>query len=207
MQVNLRLLLIGLLLASPVHLDSAEDVTDLARWMSGHFKGQTQDRELFVTRVDIPALPGTSMYLQWHAGGPDGLIDQQRIWSYEAKGDHIVMRFYTFEDKARDVLTGIRSATDAAGRDLSVLSASDFFAYPEACNIILHRKGDLIEGGIPNRECRIFNRAEAYWMVPNLQFKHSPGRIWEKSQFTFETNTGAEAAPAMELIQDYVRID
>lgn len=200
----------------PAQAESHADVEALMSWMSGHFNsaGQVADdpkarlRHVFATRVQMPNVPGETMYLEWHAGSADGPIDSQRIWSYEAKGDHIEMRFYTFFEKADAALTGITSPTDVPVDAVAALTLDDFYAYPEACVFILHRIGDVIEGKNGVGACRIFNRSLDVWMRPDITVRFEPGRIYEAGDYVYESaGEGLQALETRTVVQDFRRVN
>lgn len=196
---------------APAYGDTSSDVEDLMTWMSGHFSSAKQVAEdpearlryVYGTRVHIPDVPGETMYLEWHAGGPDGDIDSQRIWAYEAMDDHIVMRFYTFYERADAVLTGIRTAADVNVEAVSALTLEDFYGYPDECSFVLRRKGNVIEGKNGTGECRIFNRSLDVWMRPDVTVRFEPGRIWEAGTYVYERDDGGPPPKTLEVVQDF----
>lgn len=204
------------LAAGPVHSDSEADVEALMSWMSGHFSSAQQAaddpnarmRHVFATQVKMPNVPGETMYLEWHSESADGPIDSQRIWSYEAKGDHIEMRFYTFFEKADAALTGITSSSNIPTDAVANLTLDDLYAYPKECVFILHRQGDVIEGKNGTGNCRIFNRSLDVWMHPDVTVRFEPGRIYEAAVYSYEgKEDGALPPETLKVKQDFRRLD
>ncbi len=190
---------------------SAADVEALMRWMSGQFSSAQQVAEessarlryVYGTRVNLPNVPGETMYLEWHAGEPDGPIDSQRIWAYEAKGDRIEMRFYTFYEKADAALTGILSPKDIDHVAIAALTMDDFHTYPDECVFTLVRIGDVIEGQNGFGDCRIFNRTLDVWMWPIVAVRFEPGRIYEAGTYEYEREDGGPPPETMSVVQDF----
>lgn len=204
------------LAAGPARAGSDADVAALVTWMSGHFSSAQQVaddpsarmRHVFATQVDMPKIPGETMYLEWHAGSADGPIDSQRIWSYEAKGDHIEMRFYTFLENADAALTGITSPSNIPTEAVANLTVNDLYAYPEECVFRLYRRGDVIEGKNGTGSCRIFNRSLDVWMRPDVTVRFEPGRIYEAATYSYERKEDAsEPSETLEVKQDFRRLD
>ncbi len=199
----------------PARAGSPADVEDLMVWMTGQFSSAAQVEEdssarlryVFGTRVDIPAVPGETMYLEWHAGAPDGPIDSQRIWAYEAKGNEIEMRFYTFYEKADATLTGILSSQDIDRDAVAALTMDDFHTYPDECTFTLARIGDVIEGQNGYGDCRIFNRSLDVWMWPDVTVRFEPDRIFEAGTYEYEREDGGPAPETMSVVQDFQRVN
>ena len=194
--------------------ESPADVEALMGWMTGQFSSAAQVQEdssarlryVFGTRVNLPNIPGESMYLEWHAGAPDGPIDSQRIWSYEAKGDYIEMKFYTFYEKADAALTGILSAEGIDHSSVAALTMDDFHTYPDECTFTLYRTGDVIEGKNGTGKCRIFNRSLDVWMLPDVTMRLEPGRIWEAGTYVYERENGGQPPETLSVVQDFRRL-
>jgi len=202
--------------ALPAHAGSKADVEDLMSWMSGHFSSAQQVaenpdarmRHVFGTRVDLPNVPGDTVYLEWHAGTADGPIDSQRIWSYQAKGDRIEMRFYTFLEKADAALTGITSSGEIPIEAVKSLTLEDFFSYPEECVFTMYRNGDVIEGKNGVGDCRIFNRSLDVWMRPDVTVRFEPGRIYEAGVYSYESaDDGGKPPETLTIVQDFRRME
>lgn len=216
MLYRLVLALVAVFASLPAQAGSKADVEDLMSWMTGHFSSARQVaenpdarlRHVFGTRVELPNVPGETMYLEWHAGSTDGPIDSQRIWSYEAKGDHIEMRFYTFFENADEALTGITSSADIPVDAVKSLTLDDFFSYPEECVFTLYRQGDVIEGKNGVGDCRIFNRSLDVWMRPDVTVRFEPGRIYEAGIYSYESKEDGSTPPeTLTIVQDFRRID
>lgn len=221
LRMNKTRLLGHILVASMLSVTSAsagspDDVEAVLAWMSGEFNSAHQVaedstarlRHVYGTRVHIPNVPGETVYIEWHAGGPDGPIDSQRIWAYEAKGDHIAMRFYTFFEKADAALTGIRSPADVDAEAVAGLTLNDFTIYPDECTFVLYRTGDVIEGKSGTGACRIFNRSLDVWMRPDVTLTFEPDGFNETAVYSYEPKSGGAEGPEQQsVIQDFRRLN
>jgi hypothetical protein len=79
-------------------------------------------------RVDAPAIGAAVLYLEWRAGGADGPISRQRIWSFRiAENGATVMDFFTF--RAPEPFAG-RGAVAGAFR---ALKPDDLIGYGPVC--------------------------------------------------------------------------
>jgi hypothetical protein len=83
------------------------------------------------TRIDAPRVGDYVVYLEWRAGGPDGPISRQRIWSFlaDAQGRPAGMDFYTFNNP--DLYAG-RAQEPWMFADLS---PEDLTGYPDGCTL------------------------------------------------------------------------
>lgn len=207
---------VSILLTGPAHAGSEADVEALMIWMSGHFSSAQQVaddpnarmRHVYATQVNMPEVPGETMYLEWHGGAADGPIDSQRIWSYQAKGDHIEMRFYTFLENADAALTGITSPSNIPTEAVADLTLDDLYAYPEECVFTLYRRGDVIEGKSGIGNCRIFNRSLDVWMHPDVTVRFETGRIYEAAIYSYERKEdGSELPETLNVTQDFRRLN
>lgn len=205
-----------MLIAAPATAGSPDDVEAVMAWMSGEFDSARQVaddssarfRHVYGTRVHIPNVPGETVYVEWHAGGPDGPIDSQRIWAFEAEGDHIAMRFYTFFDNADAALTGIRSPADIDIDAVAALTLDDFTVYPDECTFVLHRSGNVVEGKSGTGACRIFNRSLDVWMRPDVTLTFEPDGFNETAVYSYEPKSGGDAPPETQsVVQDFRRLN
>ena len=210
---------LALLLVAGMVACSADTVEDspaggletLLTWFEGEFDNREQvvqedagPRHLFVTRLDMPLIPGEALYLQWHSGDATGPIDSQRIWAFTETPAGIQMRFYTFEATAQAVLTGITHRADADVSRVRSLTLDDLYAYPEACTFLLRRSGDVFSGKNGRGECRIFNRSIDRMMVPDVTLRISADAIVEDAVYYYEP---ADREPAQEaVLQEFLRV-
>ncbi len=208
-------ILAGLIGPVAVRAETAADVADLVAWMQGHHSSAAQVaedpnarlRHVYATNVDIPALPGEAMYVEWHSGTPDGPIDSQRIWTYQAMDDHIAMHFFTFKEAADAALRGINKPGDGDAAAVAALTLDDFNTYPPECTYILIRTGNVIEGKNGTGDCRIFNRRLDVWMVPDLIIRITPDGFAEIGSYTYESDSGGAAPETQYVVQDFRRVE
>ncbi|MEM7569716.1 MAG: hypothetical protein AAF337_07970 [Pseudomonadota bacterium] len=73
--------------------------------------------------VDVPAIPGTVVGLEWRKGGVDGPISRQRLWAFRMDLANPVMEFYGFKGE-------VDMNSPAA---LAALTQDDLIAYGDAC--------------------------------------------------------------------------
>ena len=190
---------------------AGNDVELLLTWFEGEFSNRQQveqdgakPRHLFVSRVQMPQVPGETLYLEWHSGDAEGPIDSQRIWAFNGTDAGIEMRFYSLEATADDVLSGLRSSEDADATAIATLTLEDLYDYPEECIFLLRRDGELFSGKNGTGDCRIFNRAIERMMVPDVTLRISPDAIVEDAVYTYEP---ADVEPASEaVLQEFVRV-
>lgn len=83
------------------------------------------------TRIDAPQVGDYVVYLEWRAGGPDGPVSRQRIWSFlaDAQGRPAGMDFYTLNTP--DLYAG-RAQQPWVFADLS---PEDLTGYPDGCTL------------------------------------------------------------------------
>ena len=210
------MILSGLFWRGAARADTTADLADLVVWMQGHMSSADQVaedpearmRHVYATHVDIPALTGEDIYLEWHSETPDGPIDSQRIWIYQAMDDHIAMHFFTFKEAADAALTGIRKAGDGDAAAIAALTRADFTAYPPECTFILYRDGNVIEGKNGTGDCRIYNRTLGVWMLPDVSMRITPDGFWEAGTYVYEPETdAAEPPPTLVVVQDFRRAE
>ena len=200
------------LATTPLLAGPAEDVQILKGWMNGQFSSAKQVevddnaklRFVYATLVSLPQVPGEGFYFEWHGGQPDGPIDSQRIWAFEAMDDHIVMRFYTFYEKADAALTGIQSADDVDVDALAALTPGDFYSYPEDCAFLLKREGDVITGKNGTGACRIFNRSLDVWMRPDVTLSFASDGFNETAVYRYDSKANdSQPRPPLSVTQDF----
>lgn len=101
--------------------------------------------------VEVPALAGRVMYLEWRAGGPEGAISRQRIWRFRQDSDaRWVMDFYTLREPARFV--------GAPRHALALLTEADLIGYGPQCAL----PGRVVDGAVEFRipeSCAITSRS------------------------------------------------
>jgi hypothetical protein len=106
-------------------------------------------------RVEAPAIGAHVIYLEWRAGGPDGAISRQRLWSFrtDAAGK-VRMDFFTFKDPAP-----FAGKANAAGA-FNALKPDDLIGYGDACGLFVEATGpDTFDAKIDESECQITARS------------------------------------------------
>jgi hypothetical protein len=131
------------------------DTDTLVEWLTGHFSNeeqaplrgitpggsdkQAQDRvHAHVRRVLVPALPGTTLYIQWNRDRRDGPIARQRLWTIVPGGVDRIATLKIFG------LTDPEPHVDAleSPESLQTLEEGDLLVPADSCELPVTRNGD-----------------------------------------------------------------
>jgi hypothetical protein len=110
---------------------------------------QREIHHMFATPVDMPNIPGATVYIEWRHDNAAGAISGQRVWAYSSADEGIVMKFYTLRESARASLDGV-VAPDPRTR---MVTLADLRGYPEGCDIIFRASGDGFVGQNESGAC------------------------------------------------------
>ena len=143
--------------------------------------------------VDAPTLGHTVIYVEWRAGGPDGPISRQRIWTLRNEGPELArMDFYTFRDPAPYAGRGDDPAAFAA------LKAEDLIGYGADCGLfVTERREELLVATIHENTCTITSRSgrrmgiRASVILAGNSLTYSEAGILEDGSFAFLVPGGA----------------
>jgi hypothetical protein len=192
----------GMLLMQSAWAETAADVERVIGWTPGVYSNReqangklpdgvtTEQRHLYVSRLNMPAVGAATIYLEWLAKDEAGKIASQRVWSFSPQADHIAMRFYTLKDGAKKALDGVHSAATADKDAVAKLTLADLNPYPDDCTFILKRRTmpdgrEAYQGMSGVGDCKIYNRAEMADMFPAVTLRFAPGEIMEDGVFTY----------------------
>jgi|GEM_PF-6761069 len=196
------LVLAGFVFSQAAWAETSADVERLIGWTPGVYSNReqaagklpegvtTEQRHLYVSRLNMPAVGAATIYLEWLSKDETGKIASQRVWSFSPEADHIAMRFYTLKDSAKKVLDGVHSAAAANSAAVAKLTLADLNPYPDNCTFILKRRTmsdgrEAYEGMSGTGDCKIYNRAEMADMVPAVTLRFAAGEIMEDGVFTY----------------------
>jgi hypothetical protein len=106
-------------------------------------------------RVDAPAIGTHVIYLEWRAGGPQGAISRQRIWSFRSDAaGKVRMDFFTF--KSPEPFAGKAGQTSA----FASLKLDDLIGYGEACGLFVEpTSANTFDAKIDESQCQITARS------------------------------------------------
>lgn len=107
------------------------------------------------TRVAAPAIGPHVIYLEWRAGGPQGAISRQRLWSFRTDAENRVrMDFFTF--KTPEPFAGKAGQPDA----FAALKPDDVIGYGEACGLfVAPTSPTTFDAKIDESQCQITARS------------------------------------------------
>ena len=126
-------------------------------------------------RVEAPALGRHVIYLQWPLGSPQGVLQRQRIWTFEvdAQRNALVMDFFMLRDPERWRDAHLRPTT--ALRDIT---RENLIPYPSACRLSFRRHADVFIGEIPRGECRIVSQRTRTDMTIDAKIVIARDELW-----------------------------
>jgi hypothetical protein len=152
----------------------AADRATLMQWVQGSFSNERQVRDgsnalaetaldpakapdlLFPVfkKIEVPALVGDVIYLQWPMGTPDGKLQRQRIWVFapDPARNAIMMKFYTLKEPEKWLNAHVEP------NKVRAMTLADLIPYPPACDLPYRRHGDIFLGEIPRGECKIVSQ-------------------------------------------------
>ena len=99
-------------------------------------------------RVDVPAVSGEVVALQWRRQGREGPISRQRLWAFRSLGDALVMDFYSLKSEI--------DFTDEAA--ISSLAREDLISYGDKCALPVRSTEGALRMAIPET-CQIVSRS------------------------------------------------
>ncbi|MDX2221838.1 MAG: CpcT/CpeT family chromophore lyase [Rhodospirillaceae bacterium] len=207
-------LAVAVAISAPAAADTQADVDRLMQWMSGEFSTAQQVAEsaepkprlraMFATVLEMPDIPGTTLFVEWRDPDRDSPVSSQRVWTYTPTPEGIDMKFYTLNQKARDTLTGVHSAADPRAAAAKALALSDLNGYPDNCTFHLKKVGEAYEGRNGDGTCVIFNRTLKENMRPNVLIRVTPGRVLEDGTFVYEKADGSTRSER--IVGDFRRV-
>ncbi len=190
----LALCCIGTVQAAPLSAHLAADHATLLAWVQGSFSNTRQVNEgtnaladgpmaegatpdlLFPVfkRVEIPALEGDVIYLQWPMGSPEGKLQRQRIWVFkpDPARNAIMMKFYTLKEPEKWVNAHQEPAK------VKAMTLADVIPYPPACDLPFQKYGDVFMGEIPKTKCKIVSQQTKIAMTINGHTIIGKDKIW-----------------------------
>lgn len=217
--------IIALLTSTLAWAETPVDVERVMGWAPGEYSNRqqaagkipdgvtTEQRHLFVSRLNMPNVGAATIYLEWLSNDAKGKIASQRVWSFSPAADHIAMRFYTLKDSAKKVLDGVHSAAKIDSVAVANLSLADLNPYPDTCTFILKRRAmpdgrEVYEGMSGTGNCKIFNRALNADMVPSVTLRFAQGEIMEDGVFTYDNpkTPGATVPPREHIVSEFKRV-
>ncbi len=212
----------GVLLAFSVTAAAADDpVRALLTLYEGEYERLSDpsdpsatERSVFMTLVDMPNIPGETLYLEWRRGGPDGPLDGQRIWAYATVGNRVDMRFYMLFDKAQAALTGVTARSDIDAEAVAAVTLDDLYVYEDDCVFHFTREGNTLSGDVGTGTCEIHSREFDTTMHPQTFIRMSPMTFIEDSVYRYDPaapdsdRTGLRDPPRLPRVvfQEYLKV-
>jgi hypothetical protein len=153
-----------------------EDVAELVALLTGEYSNMPQVRaarssaqdtgslpvelrdvhHMFATPVDMPNVPGATVYVEWRHNDGDGDISGQRVWAYFPSERGVEMKFYTLRETGRTILNGVTAPDDKT----RAITLADLRGYPEGCDIVFERSGPGYAGRNDSGAC-VFTQSES----------------------------------------------
>jgi hypothetical protein len=126
-------------------------------------------------RVEAPALGRHVIYLQWPLGRPQGVLQRQRIWTFEVdqQRNAVLMNFFILRDAGRWRDAHLRPTTALLG-----ITREDVVPYPAACRLTFRRHIDVFVGEIPRGDCRIVSQQTRTDMTINAKIVIARDELW-----------------------------
>ncbi len=142
---------------------------------------QREVHHMFATAVDMPNIPGETVYVEWRHDNADGAISGQRVWAYTPSAAGIVMEFYTLRDGGRAILDGVITP-DPRTR---AITPADLRGYPEGCDIIFRASGQGFTGRNQAGACAFPQRDSPDTMKVDAVLRIQPDLHGERTYMWF----------------------
>lgn len=106
----------------------------------------------FVHRIDAPAFGDAVVYMEQRYGGPEGVINRQRVFTFEQDGEAVLTTAYDFTDGAK------YARTDAVPERLTGVNPQDLYSFPAGCRIRWSNDNGVYVGAVSRQDCAIESR-------------------------------------------------
>lgn len=196
----------------------------LLEWMVGYFDNdqQVRQQENFLREgpedpermpdrlypvfavVNAPEIGRHVVYLQWHMGSPQGPLQRQRIWVFEADdvGNAVMMDFFTLREPER-----WRDAHLQPASAVSQMTLEDVTPYPLPCRLPFRRHIDVFIGEIPREQCNIVSQQTRTAMTINARVIVGSNALWYDESGVRQDGRTAFRVPASGSYQFQRRSD